>query len=264
MKNELKFALHTIKKNLASSAELRTSFLMNIFGMMINNVSFVIIWVFLIKTAGNIGGWTSADIFGLQGFVALIYGFVFSFGAGLKEMPRLVSSGIFDQFLLSPKSLLGRVATSSFSASAIGDLFFGVVCIGIYWSMIGASLEQVILTLVLCVFATLAFIGATVSIQAISFYFTDPDSVTRSLFELFFTPSLFHGGAFQGATRFVFTFLLPSLVIGTLPVEAVTNLSYQKVVLIGVLSVVWFVLSLWLFKKAVKRYESANFMTFGQ
>lgn len=109
----------------------------------------------------------------------------------------------------------------------------------------------------------IAFIGVTISIQAISFYFSDPDSVVRSIFELFSTPALFHGGAFQGPTRFVFTFLLPSLVIGTLPVEAVTHLAYDKVILVGIISIFWFILSLWLFKKAIKRYESANFMTFG-
>lgn len=264
MKKELKFLIHAIRKNLSSSAELRASFLMNIFGMMINNVSFVLIWVFLVQTAGNIGGWTSADIFGLQGFVALIYGFVFSIGAGLREIPRLVSSGIFDQFLLSPKNLLGRIATSSFSTSAIGDLIFGLVCIIIYLIMIGAGMLQVLMVLFLVVFSTLAFIGATISIQSISFYFTDPDAVTRSIFELFFTPTLFHGGAFQGVNRFVFTFIIPSLVVGALPVEAITNISYEKLILVAILSIFWFVLSLWLFKNAVKRYESSNFMTFGQ
>jgi ABC-2 type transport system permease protein len=263
MKNEIKFILHAIRKNLASNAELRTSFLMNIFGMIINNISFIIIWVFLVKTVGNVGGWTPADVFGLQGFTALVYGFIFSFGAGLREMPRLVSSGIFDQFLLSPKSLLIRVATSSFSASAIGDLIFGVICLIIYWLMISANIEQITLTLILCILSTLTFIGATISIQSISFYFTDPDSVVKSLFELFFSPSLFHGGAFQGPIRFIFTFLVPSLLIGTLPVEAITNLSYKKVLLISILSIAWFILSLYLFKKAVKRYESSNFMTFG-
>ena len=264
MKKELNFLIHAIKKNLSSSAELRTSFLMNIFGMMINNVSFVLIWVFLVQTAGNIGGWTSADIFGLQGFVALVYGLVFSIGAGLREIPRLVSSGVFDQFLLSPKSLLGRVATSSFSTAAVGDMFFGVICIIIYLIMIRAGVDQILMAIFLILFSTLAFTGVVVSVQSISFYFTDPDSVTRSIFELFFTPSLFHGGAFQGTTRFVFTFLVPSLVIGALPVEAITNISYEKLILVAILSIIWFISSLWLFKNAVKRYESSNFMTFGQ
>jgi ABC-2 type transport system permease protein len=264
MKNEVNFIIYSIRKNLSSSAELRASFLINILGMMLNNIVFIIIWVSLVQTVGSIGGWTSADVVGLQGFVALVYGFVFSFGAGLREMPRLVSSGIFDQFLVSPKNLLGRVATSSFSSAAIGDLFYGIVCVIIYLITISANIQQVCMTLLLIFFSSIAFAGVVVSVQSISFYFQDPDSVTRSIFELFFTPSLFHGGAFQGMTRFIFTFILPSLVIGTLPVEAITNMSYQKLLLVGALSVFWFVISLFLFKRAVKNYESSNFMTFGQ
>jgi len=263
MKKEINFAFYAIKKNIQSSAELRTSFWMNVFGMMINNISFVILWVFLIQTVGNIGGWSQADIFGLQGFVALVFGIVYSIGSGLREMPQLISGGRFDQFLISPKNLLTRIATSSFGASAVGDVFFGIICIVIYLSMISATLPQIGMTFLLILIALITFTGVTIAIQSINFFFTDPEAVTRSVFELFFTPSLFHGGAFQGTTRFVFTFLVPSLLIGTLPVEAITQTSFSKMLLLLVLSIFWFMLSLWFFKKAVRKYESANFMTFG-
>lgn len=263
MRKEINFAIYAIKKNIQSSAELRTSFWMNVFGMMINNVSFVILWVFLIQTVGNIGGWNQADIFGLQGFVALVFGIVYSIGSGLREMPQLISGGRFDQFLISPKNLLTRIATSSFGASAVGDVFFGIICIVIYLLMISATLPQIGMTLLLILIALITFTGVTIAIQSINFFFTDPEAVTRSVFELFFTPSLFHGGAFQGTTRFVFTFLVPSLLIGTLPVEAITQTSFSKMFLLLVLSIFWFMLSLWFFKKAVRKYESANFMTFG-
>ncbi len=129
--------------------------------------------------------------------------------------------------------------------------------------MIHAGIPQILMCIALIIFSLIAFVGVTITIQSISFYFTDPDSVTKSIFELFFTPSLFHGGAFQGTMRVVFTFLIPSLIIGTLPVEAVSHFSYIKLALVGILSIFWLILSLRLFKKAVKRYESANFMTFG-
>ena len=263
LKREINFAIYAIKKNIQSSAELRTSFWMNVFGMMINNVSFVLIWVFLIQTVGSIGGWSQADIFGLQGFVALVFGIVFSVGSGLREMPRLISGGRFDQFLISPKNLLIRIATSSFDASAVGDALFGVVCLVIYLTMISATISQIVMTLLLIIIALITFTGVTILIQSINFFFTDPEAVARSVFELFFTPSLFHGGAFQGTTRFVFTFLVPSLLIGTLPVEAITQTSFPKMMLLFVLSIFWFMISLFVFNRAVRRYESANFMTFG-
>ena len=73
---ELKFALYAIKKNIQSSAELRTSFLMNIVGMAINNTAFIFLWIFFVKSVGIIGGWTIYDIIALQGFTAVCFGII--------------------------------------------------------------------------------------------------------------------------------------------------------------------------------------------
>ena len=81
MLKELKFALYAIKKNLENSAELRSSFLMNVFGMALNNIAFIFLWVFFVKSVGVVGGWTAYDIVGLQGFITFSGGFILSAGA---------------------------------------------------------------------------------------------------------------------------------------------------------------------------------------
>ncbi len=263
MKKELRFAFYAIQKNIESSAELRTSFWTNIFGMIINNSALLLMWIFLIQTAGVIGGWTQAHIFGLQGMVSIAFGIVYSLGAGLREIPRLVSIGVFDQFLVSPKNLLVRVATSSFGAGAAGDLLFGIICVTLFLIMISASPVQIIIALLLILTAVITFAGTIISIHSLSFYFTDSDSVIRGIFELFFTPTLLHGGAFQGTIRFVFTFIVPSLLIGTLPIEAIVHPSLEKILLLILLALLWFIFSIWFFYISLKRYESSNFMTFG-
>jgi ABC-2 type transport system permease protein len=263
MLKEIKFAFYAIKKNIQSSAELRTSFLMNVFGMMINNTAFIILWVYFIKSVGIVGGWTPADIVGLQGFLALSYGIIFSFGNGIRKLPEYVSSGGFDRFMLSPKNLLVRIATASFNASAIGDMAFGVICLVIYAFLIHVTFYQIMIILLLFILSTTIFLAFSIIIFSSSFFFTDSSVVSSGLFELFLTPSLFHGGAFQGAMRFVFTFILPSLLVGTLPVEAVKDMSLFKLFIIGIFAIVWMVISIKIFNKAVKKYESSNFMTFG-
>lgn len=263
MTKELRFALYAIKKNIQSSAELRTSFLMNIFGMAVNNTAFIILWGFFVKSVGVIGGWTVADIIGLQGFVALCFGIVFSAGAGIRKLADYTASGAFDRFMLSPKNLLVRIATSSFGVSALGDIVFGIVCLGIYAFLIHATIYQILLIALLVLISTIVFLAAAIAIYSMSFFFTDASSVTGSLFELFLTPSLFHGGAFQGVMRFIFTFAIPSLLIGALPVEIVRDISFGKLLLVGVLAVFWFIVSVSIFNRAIKKYESSNFMTFG-
>jgi ABC-2 type transport system permease protein len=260
---ELKFALFAIKKNIQSSAELRTSFLMNVAGMTINNTAFIILWVFFVKSVGIIGGWTAADIIGLQGFGTLCYGIVSSAGFGLRKLADYVTSGVFDRFMLSPKNLLIRIATSSFGASALGDVVFGIICLGIYAFLINADVYQILLMILLVVTSTITFLAAVIAIYSMSFYFTDGSSVTYGLFQLFLTPSLFHGGAFQGAMRFIFTFAIPSLLIGALPVEIVRDVSMGKLLMVSILAILWFILSIKIFNGAVRKYESSNFMTFG-
>ncbi len=263
MIQELKFVLYAIKKNIQSSVELRTSFFMSVVGMMINNISFIIVWVFFVQSVGVIGGWTASDIVALQGYTALCFGVVFSVGAGIRKLPQYVATGAFDRFMLSPKNLLMRVATSSFSASAVGDVLFGVVSLVIYAVLIDATVTQVVLMLLLVVISTVVFFAATITIYSISFLFTDPESAVNGIFEFFFTPALFHGGAFQGPLRFFFTFIVPSLLIGTIPVEIVRNVSFDTLALLITLAVIWLFLSIYLFNRAVHRYESSNFMTFG-
>lgn len=263
MFKELRFALYATKKNIQSSAELRTSFLMNVVGMAINNTAFIVLWVFFVQSVGVIGGWHAADIVGLQGFAALSYGIVFSLAMGIRKLPDYVASGAFDRFMLSPKNLLLRVATSTFSASAVGDMVFGVICLVVYAFLIHAGIYQILLLLILLVLATIVFLAMMIAIFSASFYFIDSNAVTNGLFELFLTPSLFHGGAFQGAMRFIFTFLIPSLLIGAIPVESVRDISLIKLGLVAVLAIIWLLLSIKIFGNAIKKYESSNFMTFG-
>lgn len=263
MKNELTFALYAIKKNIESSAELRTSFLMNIVGMMINNLSFVIIWIFFVQSVGVINGWTAADVIGLQGFTALAFSFVFTFFGGLPKIAEYISSGAFDRFMLSPKNLILRIATSHFMVPAAGDFFFGVICLTIYAVLIQASILQVALLFLLALLGSILFFAVLLTFQSVAFFFTDGEPLARGLFEMFLTPALFHGGAFQGGTRLFFTFLIPSLLLGALPVEIIRDLSFSKLLVVLVVTLVWLFISVRVFYLSVKKYESSNFMTFG-
>jgi ABC-2 type transport system permease protein len=260
---EIKFALYAIKKNIQNSAELKTSFLMNVFGMAINNTAFIIIWVFFVKTVGVINGWTARDIIGLLGFGTICFGVVLSVGDGLRRLPDLVSSGSFDRFLLSPKNLLIRIATSSFGSSAVGDTIFGIVCLIFYGILIHATLLQVLLIIFLIIITTIIFLSLVIIIYSTSFLFVDSDQVTTGIFNFFLTPSLFNGGAFHGLMKFIFIFIVPSLLIGAIPVEIVRDISIGKLLLICILTLFWFFLSIKIFNKCVKKYESSNFMTFG-
>jgi len=263
MMKELKFAFYAIKKNMQSNAELRTSFLMNIFGMAINNLAFVFLWIYFVKSVGIIGGWTTYDIIGLNGFAALSYGIVLSMCMGIRKLPEYVSSGSFDRFMLSPKNILIRVATSAFSSSAVGDIIFGIICLIVCGLFVHVSVIQIIFIILLVIFASVVFLALSIIVYTLSFFFVDAMNITDGMFQFFFTPTLFHGGAFQGVLRFIFTFIVPSLLVAALPIETIKSVSFLHLFGIGILSFVWLFVSIKVFNRAIKRYESSNFMTFG-
>lgn len=260
MIKELSFAWYCIKKNFQSSTELRTSFAMNVLGMMINNISFLVIWMCFTQAVGNVGGWSAYDMIGLFGFNATCYGITYSLFGGIRLLPEYVAGGAFDRYLLSPKNVLLRTATSKLTVSGFGDLFFGLICAVLYVCIMHMAFPRILLMSMVACIVQLAFFAVAIVSASVAFFLTDATMTSRSIFELFFTPSMFDGGAFQGVTRLFFIFIIPSLVLAALPVEIVRDMDFGKLVLVLLLSLGWFAFSIFLFYRGIRRYESSSLM----
>jgi ABC-2 type transport system permease protein len=203
------------------------------------------------------------DVVAMQGIAALNFGLVFSLLNGVTQISNYVGMGNFDRFLLSPKNLLLRICVSKFGVSALGDVLFGFLCLCAYILIVKISAVQMLLLATGVIISSFVMFSMMLLSQAVSFFLMDPRSGTRGLFELFLTPSLFHGGAFQGGLRLFFTFIIPALLTGALPVDAVRNISWPQLGFIALLASLWLLISIWFFYKGVRRYESANLTTFG-
>lgn len=261
--SDIKLALLNINKNIKNEKELKSSFIISVIGMAINNIAFLILWYYFGKTVGEINGWKPFDIFGLYGFQSTSYGIVASVFAGIFKIPSYISSGNFDKYLLTPKSILVKVSTSSISTSAIGDLLFGVVCFIIFAFCNKLTVLQILLSLLFIVISSIIFYSFTLICMSISFYLMDGHNVSNGLYGTFLSNSIYHGGAFTGVLRAIFIFLIPSLLLGAIPVEIVKNFSMNGLLVIIGLTIFWFVFSIWFFYKSLKKYESNNLFGFG-
>lgn len=260
---EIKFLVFSFWKNIESSAELKTSFFINIIGMAINNSSFLLLWYFFGKISGNLGGWEAIDVFGLLGFSTIGYGICFTFFSGISDLPEIVRSGDFDKFLLSPKNVLLRLSSSTISVSAIGDILFGVICLSVWIFNIGFSFKILVIIFLLSICSGVIHFAFSVFANSVSFYFYESRNIVQGLFQLFIGPSLFYGGAIQGILRAIFIFIVPALLTGVYPVEVVRSGSGLKVFFIAIMTILWVALSVFVWNKSVKKYESSNFINFG-
>lgn len=91
----------------------------------------------------------------------------------------------------------------------------------------------------------------------------DGHNVSQGLYNVFLSNSLYHSGAFTGLLRIIFTFVVPSLLLGAIPVEIVKNISLTNLLMIILLTVFWFILAVAFFYKSLKKYESNNLFGFG-
>lgn len=259
----LKYALINIIKNIKNEKELKISFIITIIGMALNNTAFLVIWYYFGKEVGVINGWKPIDIFGLYGFSTTAYGVVNTCFAGIYDIPTLVSTAGLDRFLTTPKNVLLKISTSKFRTSAIGDLLFGIICFIVFAVITKMSTLNVLLSIYLMVLVSIVYFGFSLLCSAVAFYVMEGKNVVEGLYGTFLSTSLYHGGAFTGILKIFFTFVIPSLLIGAIPLELVKDFSISKLLIISGLSIFWLIISIIIFNVSLKKYDSNSLFGFG-
>ena len=224
----------------------------------LNNCSFLLIWIFFFQAFGKINGWGSTEVIVLQAFTALAYGLAFSFFSGAAELPVALHNGFFDSLLLTPKNLYLRILTLVTRISAIGDILFGVLFLIGYVLLAQLNLIQIGVLISLLIPATLFMINLLLITSCLGFFIPDARELGKAAFEIVFGPSLYPAGIFQGGVRFFFIFIFPALIMGGLPIEAVQEISWEKVLTIWIVAIVWTFFAISFLNIGRKRYESGN------
>lgn len=258
MMSELHVARLVWVTNIRATMENRAAFGMQVVGMMLNDFAFVAVWTLFFQAVGTVNGWGGWESIGLLGFGTASFGLAFGFGGGATWLPRYVEDATMDDFLLSPRNILWRTATSKFDVPAFGDAVFGVILLVVFAVKMHLSLNAVLLLLGCLLPTALLTFSMSLIAGCLSFYLLDAKLMTNTIFKMFLTPSLYPSGLFPSGAKFFFIFIIPSLVVGGLPVEAVEQGSFPLFFLIWTLGIAWLLLAIMLFSFSVRRYESGN------
>jgi ABC-2 type transport system permease protein len=258
MNKQMAWLQEMIRFNIKSVLEYKSVFLIQVIGMMINNTGFIAVWFFFFKIFDSINGWGFKEMIGLNGFVALIYGITLALGNGIRKISRNVTYGQFDKFLVLPKNVLLNAIFSESHISAIGDFFFGIISLVIYFIMSGLGIREGILLLPLIIFALMVFCGFIITVQSLVFWIPNSDELSSALFEFMLGPSLYPNSSFSGVVRVFFTFFVPAIIIGGLPVNILLHLKLLDILLLILLGCFWVIFSVFIFYRGLRRYESGN------
>lgn len=257
VKNNIKFLLISLKYNLKSSLEYKTSFLIQSIFMIINNGFFLIFWLLVFHVNdGDVNGLEMNDILFIWALSSASWGIAnFLFG-GLREINRYVLTGGLDTYLLQPKNILLSIATSKCDFSACGDLVYGLVIgyiackgnLGICIKLLGYILIGTIVTCAVFIF-----------IRTLVIWIGEVEQIAH-IYEnsLFITFGTYPYEIFGGVTKFLMFTIVPAVYVSHLPLKLLKNFDIKLFLLLIVISIFLLGFSSFVFYKSLKKYESGN------
>ena len=164
MKAYLRLFREVFVANLASVLEYRVSFLLQFFGMMLNNASFLVFWTVLIGHTGTIGGWGFSDVLFLWALGPAAFGLAHVVFGNVRQIGTLIVQGDLDVYLLQPKDVLFHSLISRTVTSAWGDLIYGFVLL----PFLTVDPLKMLLFAVFTITGALVFVGTFGLVQSLA------------------------------------------------------------------------------------------------
>lgn len=259
--NSLAFARALVATNLKATLALRGAFVVQVVFMALNNFTFFVFWWALMRHVPSIRGWRLGDIALLYGIVAVAFGLAVSLAGGVRHLGRFIEEGDLDTLLTQPRSVLVYALGLRSQPSGVGDVLSGMMFI--FWS--GEVSSSTLPLLVAAIVAgSLIFVACGIVFFSLAFWLGKVETVSRQLWELLITFSLYPEPLFGGALRLALFTLLPAGFVGYIPMRVVQTPSVQDMVLLVGGAIAYLGLAVMVFERGLRRYASCSrFSTFG-
>jgi ABC-2 type transport system permease protein len=255
------FVRALVATNLKATLALRGAFLVQVVFMALNNFTFFVFWWVLMRRVPSIRGWSLGDIALLYGIVAVAFGLAVSLAGGVRYLGQLIDDGNLDTLLTQPRSVLVYALCLRSQPSGFGDVLSGIMFIA--WSR-EVSWSTLPLLAAAVVAGALIFVACGIVFFSLAFWLGKVETISRQLWELLITFSLYPEPLFGGALRLALFTLLPAGFVGYIPARVVQAPSVADVVLLAGGAVAYVGLAVVVFEYGLRRYASANrFTTFG-
>ena len=255
VKKNIKLIAMYFKFNISASMEYRASFLMQTFGMIINNASFIFFWWVLFENVESIGGYGFKHVMMLWAISSSSFGLTFILFGNIRNISRMIINGELDTYLLQPKDVLINIISSSTVVSAWGDLFYGII---LFIAVNGFHLGDFLLFILFNITASLLFSSVLVFANSLTFFIGNSQGISGLALEFMITFSIYPEGIYKGLAKLIIYTAIPAAFITLIPVRLLTVFSWKWLIILFLVVAVWTLFSYWFFYRGLRRYESGN------
>ena len=241
--------------NFQSVIEYRASFLLQVFGMMLNNGAFALFWAVLIGKTGGVGGYGFSDIMFVWALVSTAFGIAHVVFGNVRSIGRIVMEGELDLYLLQPKNVMLNILASRTVVSAWGDLIYGFIVLAM---LPGFGIGRLALFAALSLSGSIILTAIFAAAESLTFFMGNSSAVSQAAAEFMLSFSLYPESIHGAGTRWLLYTILPSAFVAFVPLAAFTRMDWLAVPLLFGIAAVYMTASHCLFSLGLRRYESGN------
>lgn len=253
----LMLILAYLRHNLMSAMAYRGAFLLQIMGMIINDVFFLFFWWVFFQRVPMLQGWALSDVVTLFGLVAFSFGIATAVFGNALRIPRQVVAGQLDYYLTLPADPLLHLLVSRMSLSAWGDMLFGL---GLFCVMAPLDPLRLLVFLLVGLLSAIVLVSFGVLSGSLVFWLGNMEQGAEQIIWSITTFSMYPIDLFPPAIRVVLYTLIPAAFVGSIPARLVTQFSWDRLGLLVAFTVLFALLARFVFYRGLRRYSSGNLM----
>jgi len=256
VKNNIRFLFQALKCNILSIMEYKKSFLVQVIFMFINNGFFLVFWnVIFAKGGGSLNDIGMKDIYILWAIPTISWGLALFFFGGVSKLNEYIITGKLDTFILQPKNMFLNIATSYSDFGAAGDFFYGILMA----ILASGSVVEFFEILVYVIPATIITICVQILIRVLAIWLGDVENIAHIyMFSLYITFSTYPEQIFSKILKILFYTVVPVAYVVYIPIRILENFDIKLLLAIILFTIFLSIFTAFVFKKAMKKYESGN------
>lgn len=255
VKKNIKLIFDYFKLNIKKEWQYKTSFIMQVVTMILNDLFFIIQWLIIFSLVDNIGGYGFKETMLLWGVCAGSYGFSHLFFAGAWRIREYVYDGKMDVYFTQPKNLLINICASDTYISGFGDIIYAFIILFIIkapWWWFLALIPVIVLS-------GLMYLSMYIVYVSLCFYIKGGDVIAHSVESTVLKVSNYPPAIFSNVVKIIMCTVIPVVFYSFVPVESIfINFNPLYILVYILATIVWVVLAFVCFYKGVKRYSSGS------
>ena len=256
----IKLYYHYFKTNIKKLLEYKSDFLFNLISVTIW-VSAGLLNIYIIFTnLKSFDGWNFSDVGLLYGMWSLTFSIYNAFGQGIMDIESYIVSGRMDNLLTKPVNPLFQLITSKINTMGIGFLLFGVISM-IYFALKSSiiwSTLKIIYIIIAIISGGLLIFGTYLIIGCLAFWTLKSSYAIKIGYDVH-KFSQYPISIYGKEIRILLICILPYAFTNYFPVAFLLG---KSSIIYGVISpiicIIVFVISLFIWKLALKKYEGSG------